>query len=182
MTSTQTGRTDNVVVQLDGDQFTYPAHDSGERWNGFAVPAFSRATAALLVERENDVDHGPEDDTLSWDGDVLVVTMPQADGEQVRIAPDEDGYYSTRELGWSWDVVGQLATLTLDGRTVTVTLTRTEDGDPHLTLDPDAWTTLDGEAPGSYFLVERAACRFCGGPLISVEDGVDACDRHATEF
>lgn len=85
-------------------------HIPSIRWNGWACPSFDRANterlAASLNRAAEQSGFDPDFYTARWEGDVLVLTLPQnmqdGDGPE-RYAPDEDGLYNVGSWGWVWD-------------------------------------------------------------------------------
>ena len=83
-------------VTIDGDP-TFPAEiDTTTRWNGWACPRFTREVAERVMVMVT-----ADGSTWRWDGDVLVLTMLDAD-EPERWEPDADGRYHVGSWSWVW--------------------------------------------------------------------------------
>ncbi|ALG06322.1 hypothetical protein [Kibdelosporangium phytohabitans] len=95
----------SINVHGDDRDQTFPAWVSPGRWNGFAIPTFSRATAIQVVEWTNRL-HADDPKAAAyarWDGEDVVLSEPQSDkGRPVRITPDEHGRYAIGD-GWTWE-------------------------------------------------------------------------------
>lgn len=88
---------------LDLELGPYPGLLAG-RWNGWAVPLFTREVAERVVADQEKLRAGdPDVPRLEWDGDVIVLTDPQYPDEPTRVEPTADGEYDMG-LGWCWDV------------------------------------------------------------------------------
>jgi hypothetical protein len=75
------------------------------RWNGWAIPRFTREQAESIAEFCNTDD---SDLAMWWDGDVLVCRDEQ--GVEVdRWAPDSLGGYAVGASSWVWDSAHHLA-------------------------------------------------------------------------
>ncbi|MDQ2881928.1 MAG: hypothetical protein M3Y48_12070 [Actinomycetota bacterium] len=81
-------------MAIDGMGQAFPAVVAGERWNGWARPAFDQDVARQVVEWINTT-HAENPDALvraQWDGDVIVITDPNTPTIQA-ISPT--GYHRT---------------------------------------------------------------------------------------
>jgi hypothetical protein len=100
-------RHDNGFVSIDfsGDDDVFPAWVSPYwRWNGWAVPTFSREVAARVVDWTNRLhaDYPNGAASASWDGeDILLVEAGWEEDGPTRISPDEHGRYHIGD-GWTW--------------------------------------------------------------------------------
>lgn len=101
--------TDNCVVGIDAERF--PARDTGQRWNGWVCPTFSRETARLVVDYINHINRtGPaalDQDYLLWvTGDTLIRIsgqwLTERDYQPDLCGPDEHGRYSIGAWSWTW--------------------------------------------------------------------------------
>lgn len=97
-----------VSIGIHGDDRDelFPAWVSPyARWNGFAIPTFSRATAARVVDWTNRL-HAEFPDGAAfarWDGEVI--ELFETEWEEYgpsRIAPDRHSRYAIGD-GWTWD-------------------------------------------------------------------------------
>jgi len=94
-------------VSLDGFG-PYPAEvDQDQRWNGFAIPRFTRDVAERIVR---EICSDGDDTTYTewhWEGDVMVIGVdPEAYDEpspDERFEPDSDGMYAIGAWSWCWD-------------------------------------------------------------------------------
>lgn len=85
---------DNCTVGIDDE--TFPAHDDGLRWNGWACPTFRRKVADEVTTYFNQLNAfgpWPEDqDYFTWDGDAIIHTQGmythEPGYEPTRIEPD----------------------------------------------------------------------------------------------
>lgn len=90
-------------VTIDGMITVRATYDPALRWNGWVgAPAFDRAEVEHIAEWAKD------DNTFTWDGEVLLHTEhhyrdedPQG-YEPERIEPDEDGRYCVGGFNWCW--------------------------------------------------------------------------------
>lgn len=84
----------------------YPCWTNGDRWNGWGMPYFERATAELIVKHQGDVAFV---NTLRWEGDNVIETNPDD--------PEDTGTYEPMTLpngvlvwgigagSWCWNSV-----------------------------------------------------------------------------
>jgi len=100
---------DNGFVSIcaygdDRDEL-FPAWISPHRWNGFAVPIFSRSTAARVVDWTNRL-HAETPDAAAraiWDGsDILLYEPGWEEFGPSRIRPNDHGRYAIGG-GWVWE-------------------------------------------------------------------------------
>jgi hypothetical protein len=92
-----------------GELGVFPAQvATGISWNGAACPRFSRPVAEQIVAAATDANTRPgheDDERLTWDKDVIVMTEPDTDSvgcNPERIEPDGDGMYAIGAYGWTW--------------------------------------------------------------------------------
>lgn len=102
-----------AAFSIEGDP-TAPTfagyHDPADRWNGWAQPYFTREVVYAVARMVHADPHFRAD--FTWDGDVVVVTEYDEDGEQygdepTRLLPyvvDGVALYDLG-LGWVWDTV-----------------------------------------------------------------------------
>jgi hypothetical protein len=95
-----------VVADWSGS--TYPAKISSYRWNGWAVPRFTKEIAEKIVaEIQADADEYPDNDVLSWEGDRIKIVSPVYSAEDPAyepeyVDPDADGMYGVGAMSWTW--------------------------------------------------------------------------------
>lgn len=95
----------NGFVSLPDDEAPWwPARIiTGQRWNGWAIPGFTRETAQEIADYLNALrDEG--DVRCTWSGDELFVTEHAGDAEggyTERAGPD-DGLYWIGAYAWCW--------------------------------------------------------------------------------
>mgnify|MGYP001109713072 CR=1 FL=1 len=106
-------RTDNALVTVDGAG-QFPAWvNPRERWNGWLVPRFTKATADQLMAWLN-AEHeqvGKGSDRAEWDGEVWVHHSPMYEDDPgyrpERLQPgQQDGRYPIGGYSWCWCYVG----------------------------------------------------------------------------
>jgi hypothetical protein len=87
----------NARFAIDDGPAFWGYHDPAERWNGWAVPRFTREAASLIADWLNSGEAGQ----ALWDGETLAVRGQSEDPRDVdRIEPDPLGCY--RFDGWCW--------------------------------------------------------------------------------
>lgn len=96
----------SICVHGDDRDEVFPAWVSPYgRWNGFAVPTFSRDVAARVVDWTNRL-HAEDPDGAAWacwyGEDILLLETEWEEYGPTRIAPDEHGRYHIGD-GWTWD-------------------------------------------------------------------------------
>jgi hypothetical protein len=95
----------SICIHGDGRDELFPAWVSPYRWNGFAVPTFSREVAARVADWTNRLhEEDPEGAAYArWDGEVIeLFEVEWEDYGPSRIAPDQHGRYAIGD-GWTWD-------------------------------------------------------------------------------
>ncbi|MFI6029495.1 DUF7715 family protein [Amycolatopsis magusensis] len=95
----------SIGVYGDDRDEVFPAWVPEARWNGFAIPAFSRDAAARVVDWTNRLYAECPDGVAfaRWDGEVIELFEPEwEEYGPSRIAPDQHGRYHIGD-GWMWD-------------------------------------------------------------------------------
>ncbi len=97
-----------------GDGPGFPALvDLDERWNGWLVPRFDRASATRVIEWLNqERTTAPENDRheyahATWVSTVIVITNHHDADAPDRIEPDTEGRYAIGAYNWCWEPIDQ---------------------------------------------------------------------------
>lgn len=99
------------LVTLGGITTTVPAqYDTDVNWNGFLCPWLDPHAVEVVLASLRRAYAAATDDTApthEWDGDVLVLTEHDGDGNgyTTRMEPDADGLYPLGAYGWVWQWV-----------------------------------------------------------------------------
>lgn len=101
---------DNHVVTVDGNAlFRAWVDPEGDRWNGWLVPAFTRAETERVVEWLNGqyALYPDGSDRAEWDGDAVIHHTPMYEGEPGyrpwRVEPEgKEGRYYFGAMNWTW--------------------------------------------------------------------------------
>lgn len=94
---------DNALVAID-DGPTFPAYVlQGARWNGWALPYFTKDVAQQVMDWTNKLaGEDPEAWAAArWDDDNIVLSYAD-DPEYSRIEPNEHGRYGIGARAWCW--------------------------------------------------------------------------------
>lgn len=109
ITAPETLTSARFSIEGDCAARTYPGlHNDPNRWNGWAEPLFTREVAQEVITEVTT--SWPEGDdghyVFTWDGDTLVVSVPDEDITWSIEPYVLDGVYLyDMGLGWVWDTV-----------------------------------------------------------------------------
>ncbi|MGO3234851.1 MAG: hypothetical protein ACTIKT_15450 [Microbacterium sp.] len=99
----------NTIVTIEHETLFPAAHIPDARWNGFAIPGFTREQVTAVIAWSNALAATFPDDTvtLEWDGDTLYEIADYGDGPERDEVPTSiiDGqplYYAGN--GWTWEI------------------------------------------------------------------------------
>lgn len=95
------------MVGIHGEKFFQAADiDPHQRWNGFAVPSFTREVTEQIVQWTNDA-AGPDEPSFEWDGDTLIDVWRDGDEEDRQevgqtVLSDGTVLYDVGAFSWVW--------------------------------------------------------------------------------
>lgn len=93
-----------ALFEIDGWDVAFEGYSFYERWNGWAVPYFTKEVAdKLAIKLTNQGEHTVYDE----ERDAYIVTFDELEEPEVFPAEDIDGMklYSIGGCSWCWDIV-----------------------------------------------------------------------------
>ena len=95
-----------ALVELEGVVIARATYDDRDRWNGWLCPYFTRDTVDRIMDalQVAYVGTGMRAPEHYWDGDTLILTEYDADGEGYEdVMAPVGGLYPLGARGWTWE-------------------------------------------------------------------------------